>query len=67
MLRLGTSSGISNGWSSESPPAIGHDGTIYFGSRRTIAFIALDGQTGVKKWEFQTGGIVKFWPSISGW
>ena len=36
-------------------PAIGKDGTVYIGSSDGI-FYALNGQTGVKRWEFQTGG-----------
>ena len=41
-----------------SCPAIGRDGTIYFGSDDHKLY-ALDGETGVKKWEFLTGGLVR--------
>ena len=38
----------------QSSPAIGSDGTVYFGAHGNKLF-AFDGQTGVKKWEFETG------------
>ena len=37
-----------------SSPAIGDDGTVYFGSKDKKIY-ALDGKTGAKKWEFETG------------
>ena len=40
-----------------SSPAIGNDGTIYFGLWDNKVY-ALNGQTGVKLWEFVTGGNV---------
>jgi outer membrane protein assembly factor BamB len=36
-------------------PAIGDDGTVYFGTDDNKLY-ALDGKTGTKKWEFETGG-----------
>ena len=41
---------------SSSSPAIGADGTIYIGEKNG-EFYALNGTTGVKKWEFQTRGV----------
>ena len=38
----------------ESTPAIGSDGTIYIGSGDRKVY-ALEGKTGAKKWEFETG------------
>ena len=40
-----------------SVPAIGDDGTVYFGTRDNKLY-AVDGKTGTKKWEFETGGSV---------
>jgi len=37
-----------------SSPTIGPDGTVYFGSFDNKVY-ALDGKTGAKKWEFETG------------
>ena len=37
-----------------SSPAIGDDGTVYIGSEDKKVY-ALDGATGTKKWEFETG------------
>jgi outer membrane protein assembly factor BamB len=44
-------------------PSIGNDGTVYVGSVDKKVY-ALDGQTGVKKWEFETGGMVISSPVI---
>ena len=38
-----------------SSPAIGPDGTVYVGSRDKKLY-AINGKTGVKLWEFKTGG-----------
>ena len=38
-------------------PAIGSDGTIYFGSKDKKLY-AINGKSGVKLWEFETGGSV---------
>ncbi len=40
-----------------SVPAIGDDGTVYFGTQNNKLY-AVDGKTGTKKWEFETGGSV---------
>ncbi|SVE59059.1 uncharacterized protein METZ01_LOCUS511913, partial [marine metagenome] len=40
-----------------SVPAIGDDGTVYFGTEDNKLY-AVDGKTGTKKWEFETGGSV---------
>ena len=40
-----------------SVPAIGDDGTVYFGTQNNKRY-AVDGKTGTKKWEFETGGSV---------
>lgn len=46
-----------------SSPAIGADGTVYFGAD---SLYALDGATGVKRWEFFTGsGMFNSTPAIS--
>ena len=37
-----------------SSPAIGSDGTVYVGSRDNKLY-AINGKTGVKLWEFETG------------
>ncbi len=51
-----------------SKPAIGSDGTIYFGadyySNEEANFFALDGKTGVKKWEFKAFGRIVGAPVI---
>ena len=44
-------------------PSIGNDGTVYVGSVDKKVY-SLDGQTGVKKWEFETGGMVISSPVI---
>ena len=46
-----------------SSPAIGADGTVYVGSDDDKVY-ALDGATGAKKWEFETGGGVYSSPAI---
>ncbi|MBT5378614.1 MAG: leucine-rich repeat protein, partial [Opitutae bacterium] len=46
-----------------SSPAIGLDGTVYFGSWDHKIY-ALLGKTGAKRWEFETGGPVKSSPAI---
>jgi outer membrane protein assembly factor BamB len=46
-----------------SPPAIGPDGTVYAGCQDD-AIYALDGATGVKRWEFRTGGDVDGTPAL---
>ena len=46
-----------------SSPAIGSDGTVYVGSEDTKLY-AINGKTGVKLWEFKTGGPVESSPAI---
>jgi len=46
-----------------SSPAIGDDGTIYIGSNDKKVY-ALDGITGVKKWEFLTADEIHTSPVI---
>ena len=46
-----------------SSPAIGVDGIVYVGSNDWKVY-ALDGKSGVKKWEFSTGGGVHSSPVI---
>ncbi len=41
-----------------SSPVIGANGTVYVGSNDNKVY-ALDGKTGIKKWEFETGGDVR--------
>ena len=48
----------------ESSPAIGKDGTVYVGSRDDKVY-ALDGQTGQRKWAFQTGDDVTSSPAVA--
>ncbi|MFM1557275.1 MAG: PQQ-binding-like beta-propeller repeat protein, partial [Limisphaerales bacterium] len=38
-----------------SSPAIGSDGTVYVGSKDNKLY-AINGKSGVKLWEFKTGG-----------
>ena len=38
----------------DSSPAIGSDGTVYVGSNDKKLY-AINGQTGAKLWEFETG------------
>ena len=47
-------------WSS---PAIGSDGTVYVGSN-DYKLYAINGKSGVKLWEFETGGNVSSSPAI---
>ena len=47
----------------ESSPAIGSDGTVYVGSLDKKLY-AINGKTGVKLWEFETGGFVGSSPAI---
>ena len=53
----------SSGYGVYSSPAIGADGTVYIGSMDNKVY-ALDGATGIKKWEFETGGWVGSSPTI---
>ena len=46
-----------------SSPAIGSDGTVYIGSMDHKIY-ALDPKSGVRKWEFETGGRVRSSPAI---
>ena len=46
-----------------SSPAIGADGTVYFGSNDNKVY-ALDGASGAKKWEFETGYLVYSSPAM---
>ena len=46
-----------------SSPAIGADGTVYVGSADNMVY-ALDGKSGVKKWEFETGDSVSSSPVV---
>ena len=46
-----------------SSPAIGSDGTVYVGSWDNKLY-AINGKSGVKLWEFETGGSVNSSPAI---
>ena len=46
-----------------SSPAIGSDGTVYVGSD-DYKLYAINGKSGVKLWEFETGGRVGSSPAI---
>jgi len=46
-----------------SSPAIGSDGTVYVGSDDNKLY-AINGKTGDKLWEFETGGDVESSPAI---
>ena len=46
-----------------SSPAIGSDGTVYFGSHDKKLY-AINGKSGVKLWEFETRGQVWSSPAI---
>jgi hypothetical protein len=46
-----------------SSPAIGSDGTVYVGSNDKKLY-AINGKSGVKLWEFETGGYVVSSPAI---
>jgi len=48
----------------DSSPAIGADGTVYVGCW-DFRLYALDGQTGVQKWSFETGGMIIAAPAIA--
>jgi outer membrane protein assembly factor BamB len=51
----------------ESSPAIGHDGTIYFGSYDKHLYAVTDeGYQGTLKWKFLTGGVVDGSPAVDG-
>jgi outer membrane protein assembly factor BamB len=51
----------------ESSPAIGSDGTIYFGSYDTWLYAVTDnGAEGVLKWKFKTGGAIEGGPVVDG-
>ena len=47
----------------ESSPAIGPDGTVYVGSEDNKLY-AINGKTGVKLWEFETGHYVHSYPAF---
>ena len=58
---------ITNGhWSSS--PAIGADGTVYIGAseglKKDLKFFALDGQTGIKKWDSDIAPLYESSPAI---
>ena len=55
MARLGSSYGNLKRDKCVSSPAIGSDGTVYVGSDDKKLY-AINGKTGVKLWEFETGG-----------
>ena len=57
MARLGSSYGNLKRDNVDSSPAIGSDGTVYVGSGDKKLY-AINGKTGVKLWEFETGGIM---------
>lgn len=46
-----------------SSPALGVDGTVYFGSGDSNVY-ALDGQTGLARWKFATAGVVSSSPAV---
>jgi len=46
----------------DSSPAIGSDGTIYFGSRNNYLYAT--NPDGSRKWRFKTGGILYSSPAI---
>ena len=52
-----------NGWMHSSSPAIGSDGTVYVGSGDNKLY-AINGKSGAKLWEFETGGDVSSSPAI---
>ena len=66
MARLGSSYGNlkrDNLWDPPQPSAL--KGTVYVGSRDKKLY-AINGKTGVKLWEFETGGNVDSSPAIGG-
>jgi outer membrane protein assembly factor BamB len=51
----------------ESSPAIGHDGTIYFGSYDSTFYAVTDNGTyGTLKWKYKTGGPIDGSPTVDG-
>ena len=54
MAKVGSSYGNLKREGVESSPAIGSDGTVYVGSWDKKLY-AINGKTGVKLWEFETG------------
>jgi outer membrane protein assembly factor BamB len=51
----------------ESSPAIGHDGTIYFGSYDSVFYAVTDnGGSGQLKWSYKTGGPIDGSPTVDG-
>ncbi len=51
----------------ESSPAIGHDGTLYFGSYDSVFYAVTDnGGSGSLKWSYKTGGPIDGSPTVDG-
>lgn len=51
----------------ESSPAIGHDGTIYFGSYDSVFYAVTDnGDHGTLKWSYKTRGKIDGSPTVDG-
>ena len=51
----------------ESSPAIGHDGTIYFGSYDSCLYAVTDeGSIGTQQWKFKTDGPIDGSPTVDG-
>ncbi len=51
----------------ESSPAIGPDGTIYFGSYDSCLYAVMDnGYYGILKWQFRTNGPIDCSPTVDG-
>ena len=64
MARVGSSYGnLKREVLMDSSPAIGSDGTVYVGSYDKKLY-AINGKSGVKLWEFETGGAVDSSPAI---
>ena len=64
MARVGSSYGnLKREVNVSSSPAIGSDGTVYVGSDDNKLY-AINGKSGVKLWEFETGGGVDSSPAI---
>ena len=55
--------GVGDGYGVKSSPAIGADGTVYFGAEDKNLY-ALNPQNGSLKWSFPTGGAIKTPPAI---